>query len=105
MGPENEETVGRRLLRMLEEINTLIPKAQSGDLENLRKVRKELLERIDTLVEGNLDRASREYQEAADGLSAASAAIRRAIAGMETVAKAVAAAAKALELVAKLAPA
>lgn len=105
MGPENEETVGRRLVRMLEDINALIPKAQSEDLEKLKKTRKELLDRIGTLVESNLNRASQEYQEAADGLGAASAAIRRAIAGMESVAKAVAAIAKAVELIAKLAPA
>lgn len=105
MGPENEETVGRRLVRMLDEINALIPKAQSGDLENLKETRKRLLDQIGTLVESNLNRASQEYREAADGLGAASAAIRRAIAGMESVAKAVAAIAKAVELIAKLAPA
>ena len=105
MPPQKDEKLGRGLLRMLEEINALIPKAQAEDLENLKKTRAELLDRIGTLVDANLDSASREYREATNGLNGASAAIQRAIAGIESVAKAVAAIAKVLELIAKLTPA
>ena len=106
MEPDDNTTLGRRLMSNLEAVNTLLLKTASPtDLANLKQTRAKLLEQISTLVDTNLDRATQEYQAATRGLQAAAASIQHAISGMESVAKAVETLAKALDLVAKLIPA
>ena len=71
-----EATLGRALLRTLEDLNALILKASDADVPRLRDQRRALIGRIEDLVEANLDRGSQEYAKATEGLQAASATIR-----------------------------
>jgi len=103
MPPNQDKTLGRRLLATLEDVNALIPKVKSpAQLTNLRESRKKLLQQIGTLVDTNLDSAAVEYREATRGLQDASTSIRNALKEMESVAKAIELLAKAVDLVAKL---
>jgi ElaB/YqjD/DUF883 family membrane-anchored ribosome-binding protein len=98
-----EEGLGRVLLRTLEELNTLIPKAKKQkDIEALKAKRRKLLKQIETLVETNLDKASQEYATATRGLQTATNRIRKAITDIQKVAEAIEALGEALDLVARL---
>ena len=97
-----EETLGRALLRTLQDLDALIPKAKDKDLPALRKKRKALLMKIEDLVETNLDKGSEEYAAATASLQDASAKIREAIANIAKVAKAIKILGQALETVARL---
>jgi hypothetical protein len=100
-----EETLGRALLRTLQDLDALIPKAKVKDLPALRRKRKALLKRIEDLVEANLDKGSEEYAAATASLQDASATIREAIANIARVTKAIEVLGQALEIVARLAAA
>jgi hypothetical protein len=100
-----EATLGRALLRTLEDLNALILKASDADVPRLRDQRRALIGRIEDLVEANLDRGSQEYAKATEGLQAASATIRDALAHLERVARAIETLGRALELVARVAAA
>jgi ElaB/YqjD/DUF883 family membrane-anchored ribosome-binding protein len=100
-----EATLGRALLRTLQDLDALIPKVSDTQLAELREKRAALLQSIGDLVETNLDKASVEYAQATAALDDASNRIREASANIAKVAQAIAMLGKALELAAKLAAA
>jgi hypothetical protein len=100
-----QETLGRTLLRALDDLNALIPNATPEDLPALQDKRAALIAQIERLVDANLDQGTEEYKAATAALQAASDSIRAAIARLEKVADAIVKLGQALEIIAKLAAA
>jgi chromosome segregation ATPase len=98
-----QDTLGRTLLRSLDDVNTLIPAATDAELPALQAQRRQLIAEISRLVDANLDQATQDYAAATAALQAASDSIRRAAAKLEKVAAAIEKLGQALQLVAKVA--
>jgi hypothetical protein len=101
-----EKKLGTNALETLGKIVVLMDATNDPqELDRLEALRVKLTKQIATLVEITVDAASKEYQDAQNGLTAASQAIDKAIAGLETIAKVINTVAQGVELVSKLAAA
>ena len=95
--------LGRQLLESLTDINMLIGSTTNPDrIEELLTQRNDLLGKISSLVDKNLDKATVEYKNATKNLKAASAKIQKAIKGLESIANAIKSITKALDSIGKV---
>lgn len=104
MAKKKTNGLGRQILQTMRDLSALIADTHHPQrIQELMSQYRELEDKLEVLIEANLDSASEEYKAATKGLREASAKIQAALSGMETVAEAIAAVGHAVGFLADLA--